>query len=187
MAKNKLILDYVYDLEASQPDKVYLTQPLGQGKVADYTWKQTLDQSRRMAAYLKSRNFEPGARIAILSKNCAHFFIAELAIWLAGYTTVAIFPTEGARNHELRARAQRRPPAVRRQARHLGAAGAGRAVPTCRCIALPLAPRTDCEHLGFDIAWRGPNPWAGRPARAPDDHRDDHLHLGLHRYSPRAQ
>jgi long-chain acyl-CoA synthetase len=49
-----------------------------------------------MAAYLQSRNFEPGARIAILSKNCAHFFMAELAIWMAGYTTVAIFPTETA-------------------------------------------------------------------------------------------
>lgn len=96
MANSKLILDYVYDHEASQPDRVYLTQPLGQGKVADYTWKETLNQSRRMAAYLKSRNFEPGARIAILSKNCAHFFMAELAIWMAGYTTVAIFPTETA-------------------------------------------------------------------------------------------
>ena len=32
--------------------------------------------------------------MAILSKNCAHFFMAELAIWLGGYTTVAIFPTE---------------------------------------------------------------------------------------------
>ncbi len=31
----------------------------------------------------------------MLSKNCAHFFIAELAIWMAGCTTVAIFPTEG--------------------------------------------------------------------------------------------
>jgi acetyl-CoA synthetase len=34
--------------------------------------------------------------VAILSKNCAHFFMAELAIWMAGFTTVAIFPTESA-------------------------------------------------------------------------------------------
>ena len=32
----------------------------------------------------------------MLSKNCAHFFMTELAIWMAGYTTVAIFPTETA-------------------------------------------------------------------------------------------
>src|SRR5512134_2561569 len=49
-----------------------------------------------MAAYLKSQGLPPGARVAILSKNCAHFIMAEVAIWMAGYTTVAIFPTETA-------------------------------------------------------------------------------------------
>jgi len=93
---NKLILDHVFDHERDTPGRVYLTQPLGGGKLAEYTWAQVLDQARRMAAHLKAQNFEPGARIAILSKNCAHFVIAELAIWLAGGTTVAIFPTEKA-------------------------------------------------------------------------------------------
>ena len=96
MAKQKLILDYVFDHEAKLADRVFLTQPTGGGRVQDYTWRQTLDQARRMAAYLKAQNIEPGARIAILSKNCAHFFMAELAIWMAGCTTVAIFPTETA-------------------------------------------------------------------------------------------
>ncbi|HEY6513634.1 MAG TPA: AMP-binding protein, partial [Burkholderiaceae bacterium] len=93
MSEDRLILDQVYDHEANRASSVYLTQPLGGGQVADYTWAQVLDQSRRMAAHLQSRGFERGARIAILSKNCAHFFMAELAIWLGGYTTVAIFPT----------------------------------------------------------------------------------------------
>ncbi len=95
MAKTKLLLDYVYDHETARANEVYLTQPLGGDKVADYTWAQTMDQARRMAAHLQSLGFEPGARVGILSKNCAHFFMAELAIWMAGYTTVAIFPTEG--------------------------------------------------------------------------------------------
>ena len=92
----KSLLDYLYSHETDRADQVYLTQPLGNNKVADYTWKQTMDQARRMATHLQSLGFEPGARIAILSKNCAHFFMAEIAIWMAGYTTVAIFPTEGA-------------------------------------------------------------------------------------------
>jgi long-chain acyl-CoA synthetase len=92
----KLILDHVLDHEAKQSDRVFLTQPLGGGAVADYTWGQVLDQSRRMATHLQAQGFPRGSRIAILSKNCAHFFMAELAIWLAGYTTVAIFPTETA-------------------------------------------------------------------------------------------
>ena len=96
MAQAKLILDYVYDHEATLADQVYLTQPTGGGQVKDYTWRQVMDESRRMAAHLKVQNLAPGARIAILSKNCAHFIMAELAIWLAGGTTVAIFPTETA-------------------------------------------------------------------------------------------
>ncbi|MEO7392949.1 MAG: AMP-binding protein, partial [Ramlibacter sp.] len=96
MASEKLILDYVLEHEARHPDKVFLTQPVGDGKVVDYTWAQTVDQARRMAAHLRSLALEPGARMAILSKNCAHFLMAELAIWMAGGTTVAIFPTESA-------------------------------------------------------------------------------------------
>ena len=93
---NKLILDHIFENEASKADSIYLTQPIGGGQVADYTWRQTMDQARRMAAHIKSQNFEPGARIALLSKNSAHFIMAELAIWMAGCTTVAIFPTETA-------------------------------------------------------------------------------------------
>jgi long-subunit acyl-CoA synthetase (AMP-forming) len=166
MPNTKLILDYVYDFEASQPDKVYLTQPLGQGQVADTTWAQTLDQARRMAAHLQGRGFEPGARIAILSKNCAHFFMAELAIWMAGCTTVAIFPTETAETvkfvlehsgasllfvGKLDTWAQQRP-------------GVPAGLP---CIALPLAPPTDFDTWGSITARTAP--LGGRPARAPDD------------------
>lgn len=91
----KQILEHVYDKEASIGDNVYLTQPIGNGEVKDYTWKAVVSEARRMATHLQGLGFERGDRIAILSKNCAHFFMAELAIWMAGFTTVAIFPTEG--------------------------------------------------------------------------------------------
>ncbi|WP_294768228.1 AMP-binding protein [uncultured Rhodoferax sp.] len=96
MAQAKLILDYVQDHETALADQVFLTQPIGGGQIKDYTWRQVMDEARRMAAHLKAQNLAPGARVAILSKNCAHFIMAELAIWLAGGTTVAIFPTETA-------------------------------------------------------------------------------------------
>ena len=63
------------------------------GAVLRYTHKEALDRARRMATHLKAQGFEPGSKIAIISKNCAHFFITELAIWMAGYTTVALYPT----------------------------------------------------------------------------------------------
>ena len=94
--EGKLVLDYVLEHADAAPERIYLTQPVGNGQVVDYTWAEVVDQSRRMAAHLQSHGFEPGARIAMLSKNCAHFVMAELAIWMAGYTTVAIFPTETA-------------------------------------------------------------------------------------------
>ena len=94
MSTSSLILDHVYAHEKTRSDLVYMTQPIGQGQVIDYTWRETLRQARSMAAYLKAHNLAPGAKVAILSKNCAHFIMAELAIWLAGGTTVAIFPTE---------------------------------------------------------------------------------------------
>ena len=91
-----LMLERIYANELTYANEIFLTQPVGDGKVQNYTWAETMDQARRMAAHLKSRGLPRAARIAILSKNCAHFFMAELAIWMAGYSTVAIFPTEQA-------------------------------------------------------------------------------------------
>ena len=91
----KLILDYVFENEKKYADRVYLTQPRTGALTLDYTWKDVVGEARRMAAHLATLGLERGDRVGILSKNCAHFFIAELAIWMAGGTTVAIFPTEG--------------------------------------------------------------------------------------------
>jgi long-subunit acyl-CoA synthetase (AMP-forming) len=94
----RLILDHVQDHEIQRADQVYLTQPLDQGQVRDYTWRETLDEARRMARHLQSQGFKQGTRIGLITKNCAHFIMAELAIWLAGGTTVALFPTDSADN-----------------------------------------------------------------------------------------
>jgi long-chain acyl-CoA synthetase len=160
------ILDYVYDHEAAQPDKVFLTQPVGGGRVVDYTWGQMMDQARRMAAHLRSFGFEPGARIAMLAKNSAHFLMVDLAVWMAGGTTVAIFPTETAEN-------------VRYVLDHCEASllfvgkldtwdEQRRAVPAgLPCIEMPLAPATGFPTWDEIVARTAPLP--GRPARKPDD------------------
>ena len=86
------LLDWFHHWELTQPHSVYLTQPAA-GKVTDYTWAQAGDQARRMAAYLKSRKFPSHSSIGILSKNCAHWLIADLAIWMAGHVSVPLYPT----------------------------------------------------------------------------------------------
>jgi long-subunit acyl-CoA synthetase (AMP-forming) len=162
VAKPKLILDYVYDHEAKLADRVYLTQPTGGGQVIDYTWRQTLDQARRMAAHIKAQGLEPGARIALLSKNCAHFFMAELAIWMAGCTTVAIFPTETAET-------------ISYVLEHSGASllfvgkldtwpAQKPGVPaTLPCISFPLAPKNSYEQ--WDAITGRTQPLTGRITR----------------------
>ncbi|HYN60440.1 MAG TPA: AMP-binding protein [Rubrivivax sp.] len=165
MATDKLILDYVYEHEASQPERIYLTQPIGGGRVIDYSWAQVLDQSRRMAAHLQSRGLGRGDQIAILSKNCAHFFMAELAIWMAGGTTVAIYPTELAETV--------RYVLVHSESKLLfvgkldtweqQAAGVPEVLPR---IAFPLAPPTPYDRWDDIVARHEPLP--GRPARAPN-------------------
>jgi long-chain acyl-CoA synthetase len=166
MSASPTILDHIYEKESRLADRVYLTQPIGGGVVKDYTFRETLEQARRMATHLQSFGFERGDRIAILSKNCAHFFMAELAIWIAGFTTVAIFPTENADT-------------VQYVLKHSDAKlifvgkldtwkqqepGVDSALPR---IAFPLAPPTDFPKWD-DIVARS-TPVGGRPNRNDDE------------------
>tara|TARA_R110002073_G_scaffold25430_3_gene84395 strand:+ start:10962 stop:12635 length:1674 start_codon:yes stop_codon:yes gene_type:complete len=93
LKKVKLPLEQVYRWEKAKADDIYLTQPMGNGVVQEYTWNRAVGEARRMASYLKSLNFPPKSRIAILSKNCAHWIMTDLAIWMAGHVTVPLYPT----------------------------------------------------------------------------------------------
>ncbi len=93
MAEPQLVLDDAYRWEKTVPNQLWMTQPIGNGQVQTYTWAEAMDQVRRMAAHLKSLNLEPGSHIGLISKNCAHFILADLAIWMAGHVSVALYPT----------------------------------------------------------------------------------------------
>lgn len=93
-----LPLEGAYRWERERPDEVFMSQPMGGGTLETFTWKEALDQARRMAAYLAAQGFEPGSSIAILSKNCAWFILSDLAIWMAGHRSVALYPTIDAKS-----------------------------------------------------------------------------------------
>jgi long-chain acyl-CoA synthetase len=80
---------------ARKPNATFLKQPFN-GKWYEYSWKETDDQVRRMAAYLQSLGLEPGSKVAIISKNCAHWIMSDLAIMMAGHVSVPLYPTVGA-------------------------------------------------------------------------------------------
>ena len=88
-----LALQRLYHWEQTTPATITLTQPMGNAVVQDFTWAQVADQVRRMAAHLKSQGWEPGSKVAILSKNCAWWLMSDLAIWMAGYVSVPLYPT----------------------------------------------------------------------------------------------
>lgn len=87
-----LPLSRFYDHEALYPDTRYLVQPLADGRVQSLNWSEAGDQARRAAHWLRRRGLPAGSSIAIISKNCAHWIIADLAIWMAGHVSVPLYP-----------------------------------------------------------------------------------------------
>ena len=74
------------------PDQIMFNQPL-EGGVRQYSYKEADEEIRRIAAALQGLSLPDGAKVAILSKNCAHWIMADLAIMMAGYVSVPIYPT----------------------------------------------------------------------------------------------
>jgi long-chain acyl-CoA synthetase len=92
-APEMLALQRLYHWEKTAPGRIALTQPMGDGTTKDYTWAQVADQVRRMATHLSAQGWEPGSKVAILSKNCAWWLMSDLAIWMAGFVSVPLYPT----------------------------------------------------------------------------------------------
>ena len=84
-------LEMLYKWEQETPNKIYMRQPI-KDVWHNWTWKETANQVRKMAAYLKSLNLPDGSRIGILSKNCAHWMFSDLAIMMAGHVSVPLYP-----------------------------------------------------------------------------------------------
>jgi long-chain acyl-CoA synthetase len=165
-APETLALQRLYHWERTAPDRVVFTQPMGAGEVRDFTWRQAMDESRRMAAYLKAQGFEPGTRIAILSKNCAHWLMSDFAIWMAGYVSVPLYPTLAAGT-------------VRQILEHSGAKllfvgkldgweGMKPGVPEgLPCVSYPLSPPND--YPTWDDIVKATAPMTGEPVRPGDE------------------
>ena len=92
---------YAYPLElladhvGRHPERPYLHQPVNR-VWRTFTWREVDTQARRLASGLRAQGYEAGDRIAILSKNCAEWFIADFAIMMAGLVSVPIYPTASA-------------------------------------------------------------------------------------------
>ncbi len=74
--------------------EIYLRQPIN-GEYLELSWAETYSQTLRFASGLRSLGLEAGDKVAILSENCAEWFIADFAICAAGLVSVPIYFTAG--------------------------------------------------------------------------------------------
>jgi long-chain acyl-CoA synthetase len=166
VSADALALQRLYHWEQTAPDRVILTQPLGAGTVRDYTWAQVMDETRRMAAHLQGLGFEPGSRIAILSKNCAHWLMCDFAIWMAGFVSVPLYPTLAAGT--IRQIIEHSESRLLFVGKLDGWDGMKAGVPAgLPCIATPLAPPDDFAR--WDDVVKATPPLPGQPLRAGDE------------------
>lgn len=87
-----LPLEQFLKWEKENPDRIFLRQPIN-GVWKTWTWAEAGDHARRLAASFHDIGLAKGDHIAILSKNCAEWIIADLAIMMAGCISIPIYPT----------------------------------------------------------------------------------------------
>jgi long-chain acyl-CoA synthetase len=81
----------LYRWETSSPDKIFLRQPIN-NVWHTWTWKEAGQEIRKMAAALKAMRLPAHSHIGIVSKNCAHWMLCDLAIMMAGHVSVPLYP-----------------------------------------------------------------------------------------------
>ena len=166
MADRSIALDDVYRWENESPDRLWMTQPVGNGQVETYTWAQSMDQVRRMAAHLQSLGLEPGSHIGLISKNCAHFVLADLAIWMAGHVSVALYPTLNAET--ISYILEHSESKLLFVGKLDGWDEIKKGIPDdMPCISFPLSPPNDYE--SWDEITSRTEPLQGNPSRNPED------------------
>jgi long-chain acyl-CoA synthetase len=77
--------------EKETPHKIYLKQYLN-GVWHTWTWQQAGQEVRQLAAALQAFALPRNSHIALLSKNCAHWMICDLAIMMAGHVSIPLYP-----------------------------------------------------------------------------------------------
>jgi long-chain acyl-CoA synthetase len=85
-------LSAFYSWEKKTPGQTFLRQPLSDNW-RSWTYHEAGDEIRRIAAAVRALNLPPQSNIAILSKNCAHWIMADLAIMMTGHVSVPVYPT----------------------------------------------------------------------------------------------
>ncbi|MGR5160322.1 AMP-binding protein [Vibrio owensii] len=88
---NEMILKWAEE----RPNEVYLKQIINR-QFVEFTYADVADRALKLVTALRNLGVQPGEKVALVSKNCAEWFICDLAMMLGDYVSVPIFPTAGA-------------------------------------------------------------------------------------------
>jgi long-chain acyl-CoA synthetase len=86
-------LEKFYHWEKTIPQNIFFRQPINKNWKT-WTYQQAGLEIRILASALSS--LPPKSKIAILSKNCAHWIMADLAIMTAGHISVPLYANSSA-------------------------------------------------------------------------------------------
>lgn len=78
--------------EKEAPERTFFRQPI-QGQWRVFTYRDAGIEIRKIASALVDLHLPPESKVAILSKNCAHWLMTDLAVMMAGLVSVPIYPT----------------------------------------------------------------------------------------------
>jgi long-chain acyl-CoA synthetase len=93
MSAHKNPVEMLLKWAQERPNSPWLFQPIN-GVWHPITWSQAEVQIRCMASALRGLGLKPGSAIAISGRNTAHWFLADLAISMAGYISVGLYPKQ---------------------------------------------------------------------------------------------
>ena len=86
----KTIIEHFYHWEKVQPNKIFLRQPKGDRWMnINYALAGAL--ARKMTTALREKGLKEGDHVGILSKNCYHWILADLAIMMGGFVSVPYY------------------------------------------------------------------------------------------------
>lgn len=89
----RTIFDYLDRWVRECPERVWLRERRGD-ELAAWSWRDARDELDAVAAWLETEHGDAGHRCALLSRNRAHWMLADTAIIASGNVTVPIFTTQ---------------------------------------------------------------------------------------------
>jgi long-chain acyl-CoA synthetase len=76
------------------PERTWLRDRQG-GDFREWSWRTAREELQTVASWLEAEYGDKGRRFALLSRNRAHWVLADMAIIASGNVTVPIFTTQG--------------------------------------------------------------------------------------------